>query len=555
MPRRCESLQEFAKLKIYPSHHYHRRRSGSDSNASNPSNNNNKNNNNDEDDDTDNSLTTPTTPTDSSITLTDTQEHDYYNNHEHRHRSWTKGLRRKKNSDFHLKSQDDPHSSLWSCKTAPTSPIITNNNSGDSQSVASSLSSSSTAASSSSNKSKWPHFIPGGVIPKSNSNPPNENIHEQSHIQRIKSYFDDDGFGTVDPPEPPPRLIAHPPLRRRSSCPCAVKLEKQEKQQREDRFNPQHRSNHILCISDVLSYSQPGPTMLKRSKESSTIKAEKLPPPVPQQNTSIPPRMMRLRRRVSQRKENKSLAVWHQSVHQALVGVTSSPLSLVNITDEKKIKYSLTRKFILRELYTTEVTFWNQLYFAKVMFHDALMTGIESNSHFVKKGDFDLFANLFDLLQFSAKLLQKLQYFQFDDTEPSNYLLLNAKNINKLKDDSPGGCADGICIGQTMCDMATDMVVFLRCALDYKENVKILKNGKQNKGYKRYREKLLERRETRDFTLDDYLIIPIQRVARYNLLLTDLVRHTNPLASDYKDVVKAQKIVQGLAVAMNYAQK
>ncbi|KAG2223331.1 hypothetical protein INT45_008988 [Circinella minor] len=552
MPRRCESLQEFAKLKIYPSHHYHHRRSGSDSNPPNPSNN---KNNNDDDDDTDNSLTTPTTPTDSSITLTDNQEHDYYNNHEHRHRSWTKGLRRKKNSDFHLKSQDDHHSCLWSCKTAPTSPIITNNNSGDSQSMASSLSSSSTAVSSSSNKSKWPHFIPGGVIPKSHSNPPNENIHEQSHMQRIKSYFDDDGFGTVDPPEPPPRLIAHPPLRRRSSCPCAVKLEKQEKQQRKDRFNPQHRSNNILCISDVLSYSQPGPTMLKRSKESSTIQVEKSPPSVCQQNTNVPPRMMRLRRRVSQRKENKSLAVWHQSVRRALMGVTSSPLPLVNITDEKKIKYSLTRKFILRELYTTEVTFWNQLYFAKVMFHDALMTGIESNSQFVKKGDFDLFANLFDLLQFSAKLLQKLQYFQFDDTDPSNDLLLNAEDINKLKDDSPGGCADGVCIGQTMCDMATDMVVFLRCALDYKENVKILKSGKQNKGYKRYREKLLERRETREFTLDDYLIIPIQRVARYNLLLTDLVRHTNPLASDYNDIVKAQKIVQGLAVAMNYAQK
>ena len=122
------------------------------------------------------------------------------------------------------------------------------------------------------------------------------------------------------------------------------------------------------------------------------------------------------------------------------------------------------------------------------MFHDALMTAIKRNSQFVRKNDFDVFANLFDLLQFSAKLLQKLQYFQFDDANPPNLPLLGVTDINKLKDDSPGGCADGVCIGQTMCDMATDMVVFLRCALDYKNNVKILKNGKQNKGYKRYRE-------------------------------------------------------------------
>ena len=122
------------------------------------------------------------------------------------------------------------------------------------------------------------------------------------------------------------------------------------------------------------------------------------------------------------------------------------------------------------------------------MFHDALMTAIRKNSQFVRKNDFDLFANLFDLLQFSAKLLQKLQYFQFDDASPLDPLLLGVKDISKLKDDSTGGCTDGVCIGQTMCDMATDMVVFLRCALDYKDNIKILKNGKQNKGYKRYRE-------------------------------------------------------------------
>ena len=374
MPRRCESLQEFAKLKIYPNHQQHRL-NGSDGNPPNPS-------NGDEDDDTDNSILTPTTPTDSSTTLTDKQEHNYYSNQEHRHRSWTKGLRKKKQSDIHVKLQQDDHSFPWSCKTAPTSPSTTNNSSSggdDSQSLASSISSTSTIVSSTSSttttKSKWPHLISGGgVIAKRHSNPPIENTEQQQRPpppQRIKSYFDDDGFGTVDPPEPPPQLIAHPPLRRRSSCPCAMKLQKQQKQR--DGLDIQRRANNILCIGDIMSYSQPGPTLLKRSKDSTVIQqhcifqshTQSSPPSLCHQ-VPVPPRTMQLHRRISQRKENKSLAVWRQSIKQELMNVPP-PRPCVNITDEKKIKYSLTRKFILRELYTTEVTFWNQLYFAKVV--------------------------------------------------------------------------------------------------------------------------------------------------------------------------------------------
>lgn len=107
--------------------------------------------------------------------------------------------------------------------------------------------------------------------------------------------------------------------------------------------------------------------------------------------------------------------------------------------------------------------------------------------------------------------------------------------------------------------------------------------SRNNKGYERYKEKLRERKETRQFTIEDYMIIPIQRVVRYNLLLTgkltwkqmypekrrifncaayffflfflDLLKHTPPSDPDYDNICVAQKIVAGLASAMNYAQK
>jgi RhoGEF domain len=88
--------------------------------------------------------------------------------------------------------------------------------------------------------------------------------------------------------------------------------------------------------------------------------------------------------------------------------------------------------------------------------------------------------------------------------------------------------------------------------------------------------------------LADYLIMPIQRVTRYGLLLkgtvvfqgnrsicrnhfretlllmperplpflfTDLKKHTSVENPDYDDLDGAIKIINGLAIAMNHAQK
>lgn len=75
--------------------------------------------------------------------------------------------------------------------------------------------------------------------------------------------------------------------------------------------------------------------------------------------------------------------------------------------------------------------------------------------------------------------------------------------------------------------------------------------------------------------MQDYLIIPIQRVARYGLLLAgkychlafekealsnshlllDLLKHTQPSHSDYNNLIKAHQIVTSLASAMNSVQK
>ncbi|KAG1468862.1 hypothetical protein G6F56_003593 [Rhizopus delemar] len=252
------------------------------------------------------------------------------------------------------------------------------------------------------------------------------------------------------------------------------------------------------------------------------------------QFTNIKPRQYQLKRKTSWKKEAKGLRVWHDTLKESL----QHPSSVRTKYHEKKEKNMLTRNFILREFYTTEVNFWNQLYYTKVVFYDALSFAIDKNNN-LNTNVVDGFSNLFDLMKLSAKLIHRLRHFQLNE---------NTFYSIQLKD-TPINC--NIQLGKILCEVSEDMVVFLRCALDYRENKKLL----QHKMYESYQQRLYTRKETSRFTMEDYFIIPIQRVARYGLLLADLLRHSDPEMPDYKYLVQAHKTITSLATAMNSIQK
>ncbi|KAI8371329.1 Dbl homology domain-containing protein [Radiomyces spectabilis] len=272
--------------------------------------------------------------------------------------------------------------------------------------------------------------------------------------------------------------------------------------------------------------------------------------------SSMKPRSGHQRRRTSTKREIKALKVWHEALEDSLKQQhpPSSGLDYETMAPEKRDKVALTRKFILRELYTTEVTFWNQLYYAKVIFHDLLIRAIEQNSPFARPEDVEYFSNLWDLMEFSSSFIQRLRLnVQYEPkllnptTSPFEPPEIDIKSVK---------CPSDVLVGQALCDLAEDLVVFLRCAIDYKTNRKMLDTKTSgNKLYMAWRDKLMSRKETRQFTMSDYLIIPIQRVARYGLLLADLLKHTEPTHPDYYEIYKAHKLVTSLATAMNYAQK
>lgn len=107
------------------------------------------------------------------------------------------------------------------------------------------------------------------------------------------------------------------------------------------------------------------------------------------------------------------------------------------------------------------------------MFHDTLVTAISRHSAYARKAHADVFANLFDLMQFSAHLLHKLRYRCVSVDQ--GWAAAEAPDCD-------------LRIGKVFCSIAERMIVFLRCALDYKANKKMVDMKKHSKGFVRYNE-------------------------------------------------------------------
>lgn len=83
---------------------------------------------------------------------------------------------------------------------------------------------------------------------------------------------------------------------------------------------------------------------------------------------AIKPRKYQLHRKTSWKREAKALMTWHHTLEQQIrqPPVVSSAF-LKELSTDKLERYQLTRRFILREFFTTEVNFWNQLYYTKIV--------------------------------------------------------------------------------------------------------------------------------------------------------------------------------------------
>ena len=55
--------------------------------------------------------------------------------------------------------------------------------------------------------------------------------------------------------------------------------------------------------------------------------------------------------------------------------------------------------------------------------------------------------------------------------------------------------------------------------------------------------------------ISDHLILPIQRVTRYVMLLTDLIKHTEPTHPDLQNLQAALEVIRKLSADVNEAKR
>ncbi|KAI8355713.1 Dbl homology domain-containing protein [Blakeslea trispora] len=267
---------------------------------------------------------------------------------------------------------------------------------------------------------------------------------------------------------------------------------------------------------------------------------------------TIEPRKYQLYRKTNWKREAKAMLAWRHSLEERLLQPLPLQTAPAYMPPNKAERNLLTRKFILREFFMTEVNFWNQLYYTKIVFYDSLCFAIDNGSLYAKPSHSDIFANLFDLMRFSAKLINRLRHLRVRNVKEFDPFPMSDKDIQQ---NAEGADCNSLYLGKILLDMAEDFVVFLRCAVDYRDNKKQLDMTSKNEGFLHFQQKLNSIKSGNRFGLRDYLIIPVQRAARYGLLLADILKHTDSTHPDYAYLVKSYHLVTSLTYAMDSAQK
>jgi len=111
------------------------------------------------------------------------------------------------------------------------------------------------------------------------------------------------------------------------------------------------------------------------------------------------------------------------------------------------------------------------------------------------------------------------------------------------------------CIG----DYFSKMAEFLRCYAQYVNNydraMELLEQLEKRPAFAALLAKLTNSEDIKGQSLYSYLIMPIQRPPRYELLLSDLLRHTSEDHNDYANIEKALKLIVTINNAVDEKKK
>jgi len=139
--------------------------------------------------------------------------------------------------------------------------------------------------------------------------------------------------------------------------------------------------------------------------------------------------------------------------------------------------------------------------------------------------------------------------FIFSDIRPIHFF--NTKLAEDLAE-RLGNWSPTQCIGDIFLKLMEFMKVYKLYVQNYSRSLTLLdKLQRKNPKFSKFLEECKNHPESGRLDLASFLIMPIQRIPRYELLLRDLLKRTWENHPDYKDLVEAREKIQGVGQMLN----
>ncbi|CAI2181296.1 12820_t:CDS:2 [Funneliformis geosporum] len=186
------------------------------------------------------------------------------------------------------------------------------------------------------------------------------------------------------------------------------------------------------------------------------------------------------------------------------------------------------RKFIISEIYSTEQSYLAHMRTLKKSFMDPCIQASLTPHPFMNKDDVAIiFAHINELIKLSDTIVETIE----TSTDPwEDY-------------DSK--------LGQVFLKYGNEFEVFEKYAENIQRSRQLLaKKVNQSVLYRKFVSSQ-RKKENIKLNLNDYMIMPIQRITRYSLLLKELKKYTLESHTDYKDMCEALDSMLSLASRCN----
>ncbi|KAJ3423502.1 faciogenital dysplasia protein [Anaeramoeba flamelloides] len=204
---------------------------------------------------------------------------------------------------------------------------------------------------------------------------------------------------------------------------------------------------------------------------------------------------------------------------------------LAKVSHHKLVIKSLNRSDSISELLSTERTYVHRLFVLLNVFKKRLQEESKLKKPIVTKKDIDcIFFNVDTIFnKHNNKLLKEME--------------------NRFKKTSH---VHSQLVGDMFTRLDTFLVLYAKYCHNYETSFNKVASLRKNK--KKFEQLLFELKEhelTQEMDITSYLILPVQRIPRYNLLISTIIKYTSKKHPDYKNLTSALDKMKKLANDIN----